>query len=802
MTQTDRLAGLIGSVAIKAPVVTATTANITLSGLQTLDGVTVVAGDRVLVKNQTDASENGIYDADTGDWNRSEDFDGPYDVVCGTMVKVNEGATTSGFWYVTTDDPITIDTTNITWGQASSVLATVSSFMQTVLTAATSLVAKATLKVPYPPTNIVPNSSMGICTALPLVRVGSVAAVSAFSDVGVNQGTAQFNSGNSVSGHCQGIVPGKLFLVEGSGTPRAPNVLLSATVTGNNKITAAAGSFTGVQVGDVAEITSGGTNTSPKLKYRVTATDASTYVDLYGGTTGTILVNEAAVTFNITWYEGSKDVDATVNGMPSTGNTSNPAIIGYPLQATECNVGSFLATLAGKVLAVAGSAACNAWEVTPGDDGFGTGDACDGWTKTSTLRYWRTYLKDWDGTTSVVQDGESYGCKVKKGAAGVEYLYALLAVANGVEDRGNEIEKLQEYKGKNIAFGMYWKPAGASTARPFIYDGITRTYGDYYTAGSMTWEEVTAEIATTATTVQVGLEITGSIDDIHYGTQPMGLLGQEVGEGNYTPTKGLHVFNTHPNFSQSYVNGTVTTSCLIRIEQESIGALPRGLAGIYCNLEGQNTSPPVLSGTASLNTGFAIWEGPSTRLPCITMYDTYGTASQAVSTGGATVGAGATQYMGDGAASATEADVQFRVPFACKVYNLYTQSSSGPVGGETFTYTLMKNGVAQALTCQTTGASTQGSDTDITHAISFAAGDLLSVRVVTSGGAAVVRHNAGFELYKTSHVPACNAGLVIVGKKTEYDPSDWRTDCMWIAVGQSPSSGWNGVNIDMVAAQL
>jgi len=46
---------------IKDSVRAATTANITLSGAQTIDGVSVVAGDRVLVKDQSTASQNGIY---------------------------------------------------------------------------------------------------------------------------------------------------------------------------------------------------------------------------------------------------------------------------------------------------------------------------------------------------------------------------------------------------------------------------------------------------------------------------------------------------------------------------------------------------------------------------------------------------------------------------------------------------------------------------------------------------------------------------------------------------------------------
>jgi len=71
---------------IKAPCVVATTANITLSGEQTIGGLAVVSGDRVLVRAQTDATENGIYDAVIGAWKRSKDFNSANDVVNGVLV--------------------------------------------------------------------------------------------------------------------------------------------------------------------------------------------------------------------------------------------------------------------------------------------------------------------------------------------------------------------------------------------------------------------------------------------------------------------------------------------------------------------------------------------------------------------------------------------------------------------------------------------------------------------------------------------------------------------------------------------
>lgn len=112
----DRRYGVIGSVAIKAPCAAASTGNLTLSGTQTVGNVALVTDDRVLVKSQTDASENGIYDVDTSSWTRSYDFNGNYDVKQGSLIYVTAGTSaTKGLWTVTSDDPITIDTDDITF---------------------------------------------------------------------------------------------------------------------------------------------------------------------------------------------------------------------------------------------------------------------------------------------------------------------------------------------------------------------------------------------------------------------------------------------------------------------------------------------------------------------------------------------------------------------------------------------------------------------------------------------------------------------------------------------------------------
>ena len=98
----------------------ATTEDITLSGVQTIDGVGVLAGDRVLVKDQSTASENGVYDVVSGGaWTRSVDAVQD-ELTSGSFVFVEEGSVNgSAGFVVSTANPITIGTTDIEWSQFS-----------------------------------------------------------------------------------------------------------------------------------------------------------------------------------------------------------------------------------------------------------------------------------------------------------------------------------------------------------------------------------------------------------------------------------------------------------------------------------------------------------------------------------------------------------------------------------------------------------------------------------------------------------------------------------------------------------
>lgn len=115
-TTTDQINGFSGSLAVKQPVRLATTAPVTLEGLAAIDGVVPAEGDRILVKDQADASQNGIYIASSGVWSRAVDIDATGKVVKGTQVWATDGVSQPGtLWFVTAANPIVLGTTLLTW---------------------------------------------------------------------------------------------------------------------------------------------------------------------------------------------------------------------------------------------------------------------------------------------------------------------------------------------------------------------------------------------------------------------------------------------------------------------------------------------------------------------------------------------------------------------------------------------------------------------------------------------------------------------------------------------------------------
>lgn len=105
----------------------------------------------------------------------------------------------------------------------------------------------------------------------------------------------------------------------------------------------------------------------------------------------------------------------------------------------------------------------------------------------------------------------------------------------------------------------------------------------------------------------------------------------------------------------------------------------------------------------------------------------------------AALGAGTTSYLGPLGASATD-DLGFVADRAGVIYGIIAQCSAAPGASQSFTYTVMLNGVAQTVAATISGAAAfQGTGGNYAF---FTAGQYISIRAVTSGGAAVTKHRA------------------------------------------------------------
>jgi len=112
----------------KQSVRAATTANIALTGLQTVDGISLLAGDRVLVKNQAAPKDNGIYIVGVAAWQRAPDADSSAEVTSAMILSVEQGATLADTrWQLVTDGAIVLGTTSLAFQNITQGFATINS---------------------------------------------------------------------------------------------------------------------------------------------------------------------------------------------------------------------------------------------------------------------------------------------------------------------------------------------------------------------------------------------------------------------------------------------------------------------------------------------------------------------------------------------------------------------------------------------------------------------------------------------------------------------------------------------------
>lgn len=98
----------------------ATTANISLTGEQTIDTVALVSGDRVLVKNQSTGSQNGIYVVSAGAWSRATDADADAEFDAGKTVFIEYGTDNEQERWALLTSSVVVGTTAQVWTQTEA----------------------------------------------------------------------------------------------------------------------------------------------------------------------------------------------------------------------------------------------------------------------------------------------------------------------------------------------------------------------------------------------------------------------------------------------------------------------------------------------------------------------------------------------------------------------------------------------------------------------------------------------------------------------------------------------------------
>jgi phage-related tail fiber protein len=265
MTSVDRIQGLSGQQAIKTPCRLATTAAITLSGEQTIDGVAAVEGDRVLVKDQADTTANGVYDVSTGAWTRSLDFDGSNDILDGTLTLVGSGTTNADLLFkLNATAPVVIGTTALTF-TVSAVFTNTSAFIATLLDDADAAAARATLGAEAADATILKDADIGVSVqaydADTLKSDATKALTAGYSATPYNAGTRSSGTftPDEANGNFQYCVNGGAFTL----APPTNNCTLIIQITNNGS----AGAITTSGFTKVTGTAPGTTNADDFLAY-------------------------------------------------------------------------------------------------------------------------------------------------------------------------------------------------------------------------------------------------------------------------------------------------------------------------------------------------------------------------------------------------------------------------------------------------------------------------------------------------------------------------------------------------------
>jgi len=363
----------------KQPVLVATTANITLSGLQTIDTISVTSGSRVLVKNQSNQAQNGLYIASSGAWSYATDGS-TWNEYVSAIVFIEQGTQAGQAWYCYVQPGGTLGTTAITWSQFSS---------GAVYYAGTGLTLSG---YTFSITPVGTAGTYGSASSVPVFTTNASGQVTSVTNTSISIAPSQINATIPNSGLTNSslTVNGTLISLGGSGaiTATASNALtigtgLSGTsYNGSTPVTVAiantavtAGSYTigNFTVNAQGQLTAA-SNASTTGSGNVVLATSPTLVTPNLGTPSTLVGTNITGTASALNIGGNAATATSATSATSATNLSGGTTYALPYQS-GVGATSFLASgTANQVLITNGSSSAPSWtsSITLTSGSFGT----------------------------------------------------------------------------------------------------------------------------------------------------------------------------------------------------------------------------------------------------------------------------------------------------------------------------------------------------------------------------------------------------------------------------------------------
>ena len=310
----------------KQPVACATTANITLSGLQTIDTYTTLSGDRVIVKNQSTSANNGIYIASSGAWTRSTDAD-TWNELVSAIAFIEYGSQAGGAWFCTVTPGGTLGVTPVTWAQFTT-SATYSAGTGLSLTGYT-----------FSITNTGTAGTYGSASAVPVFVTNAQGQVTSVTNTSIaiantqvsGLGTMSTQNANNVAitgGSINGTTIGASTASTVTGTTITANSSFSGPGTGLT------GTATSLSIGGSAGSATTAGSVTNSVTFNNGGTGAASGTTFNGSVAQTISYNTiGAPSTTGTGASGTWGINVTgnaatvTNGVYTTGSYSNPTWI-------------------------------------------------------------------------------------------------------------------------------------------------------------------------------------------------------------------------------------------------------------------------------------------------------------------------------------------------------------------------------------------------------------------------------------------------------------------------------------------